>query len=100
MCIPFHLIDGGQFDPVAFELNRYPHLLAGISPAHVAPAATEPACGVGGANLIDDRSGLVGDTQSLVQRQQIVPAQHCCLLLVRREGANQGLRRAVFKAFT
>ena len=53
MRIVFHLVDGGQFDPVAFELNRYPHLLAGISPAHVAAAATDPACGVGGADIIE-----------------------------------------------
>jgi len=54
MRIVFHLVDGGQFDPMAFELDRYPHLLAGISSAHVAAAATDPACGVGEANLIDD----------------------------------------------
>ena len=59
MCIVFHLVDGGQFDPVAFELDRHPHLLAWISSAHVAATATDPACGVGGANLIDYRSGLI-----------------------------------------
>jgi len=29
MYIAFHLVDGGQFDPVAFELDRHAHLLAG-----------------------------------------------------------------------
>jgi hypothetical protein len=41
-----HLVDGCQFDSMAFELNRHAHLFAWVSAGYVALSAANPAIGI------------------------------------------------------
>src|SRR5208282_1843990 len=49
-----HLVDGRQFDTMAFELNSHSHLFARVSAGHIAASATDPAGRVRRADTIND----------------------------------------------
>src|SRR5579875_655057 len=61
--VVLHLVNAGELDTMAFELDREAHLPAGVASAHVPGATAHLPCRLRGAHLIDYRPSLPGNVQ-------------------------------------
>ena len=56
--VVLQLVNGSEFDTVAFELDSDSHLLARIETAYVTTATTDSPCRIRGSNVINHRPAL------------------------------------------